>query len=1432
MYVVWYRMADIEITALGSDKRQPANEAQGLAELAQLRNRGDYPLLLEKLKDVQQLPSFEVEFENLTVTRQIPVIDPGITTVASKLVSVLTRAEARRPKREFRLLGGASGVCRSGSMTLILAPPGHGKSTLLKTLAGVEKPSSGSVRYNGQTRVEARADGFNVDRAVIYVDQVDCHLPLFTVRETFQFAVDQTCALPNSPELQKVHQYKVDAMLRLLGLEECADTVVGNELIRGVSGGQKKRVTIGEALLTDPRGVFLDEITNGLDASTAVDIVGALRQWAALTDGVVVAALLQPTPEIFELFDNLILLREGTVVYSGPRQEAIPYLEERGIFCPGDVDLADFLIDFLSSPPLVYERQLELGLTEPVPQADTSSTALPSLAHASLAQDIEAKAEVPAAEEEPTKAHDSPYVVFHFGNETASDATAKKSGYAHGATYNSPTLGQIRTPLSTAELEASYKESRYFAAVQNVLYGSGKKDGTRLKGYAKAQYTGEHAHSFWQHTKINLERQGRMMTRNKGLIAPRLSQSIIFGLILGSLFYQKPGDPPSLRIGLMLFCCMFLSFSNMVELPIVVEAKRVVKKQLSYSFYPTLSYIFSVILVHMPLALTETAILGSFIYWMTGFVVAVDRYFVFLGLLYCINMAMSVLFRMIGLAAPNIAVAQTQVGPLTAIFMIFGGFLITRGNIPPWFIWAYWLSPFSWVLRAMSINEFKSDRYDETLPMGPSSPVRVGDLYLDAFDIPSDFEYQWGGAVVLLGYFVILTLVGAFVLKNRPFELSRGTKRTDDESDVSRDKAAVIRVRPAAGASRDLPFAPATLVFNDIHFTVMVKGQGKKLVPRPLLRGINGYAKPGTLTALMGATGAGKTTLIDVLAGRKTQGEIKGEILVNGKPKEASSFARLSGYVEQNDNHFSTSTVYETMLFAADLRLPSTVTGAQKTAFVEEVMDILELTDLRDRLIGDADDIGLSPGQLKRVTIGVELVANPSILFLDEPTTGLDARAAMTVMRVIRRIASTGRSVICTIHQPSAEVFYMFDRLLLLQSGGYECYFGPLGHRGAELVRYLESCPDVSPKPRRMNPASWMLDVIGAGAAGSNASQALSPAAASTTDGLLSPALPRFPSLYAKSDLRKVNQEEALAAVKADSGAGALLPDGYAATYSQQFTTVLKRMLQSYWRNTSYNFTRLSLLLFLGLLFGFIYFDLDSHDEAGVVARVAILLTVMGFCGILNSATATPVLMKLRPAYYRERMSGMYSSSAYAVSIFICEIPYIFAGVVLITTPLYFLVGLRADATDFFKFLVPNFLNALCYNSTAQLLSALMPNIMVAGIMQGMYFSMFMLFGGIWIPGPQIPAGWKWFYAINPIRYALEAASTTQFECRESLLSNCPNITTITGQTVPLHTYVETNWGYNLNSGYADCVGYLVLWLVVMRILVSLTFRYVSHIKR
>jgi ABC-type multidrug transport system ATPase subunit len=379
---------------------------------------------------------------------------------------------------------------------------------------------------------------------------------------------------------------------------------------------------------------------------------------------------------------------------------------------------------------------------------------------------------------------------------------------------------------------------------------------------------------------------------------------------------------------------------------------------------------------------------------------------------------------------------------------------------------------------------------------------RYGDVVLESRGNQTDERWIWYGIAVLAGLFMFFVLLSTLVLhywrvepkplpplrfeeadykdleddplkeKNESAKRSRNVSaKEDDVSGKGTKEAAAAEQHKASeqSAKRELEslihnmaFEPVTMAFRDIWYTVHVKGKTKKENHDvDLLRGISGYFEPGTMTALMGNTGAGKTTLMDVLAGRKNQGKVKGDMFVNGRAKNEHSFQRLMGYVEQFDSLAPKDTVREAVEFSAALRLPNTTSAEQREKWVNYVLKTLELNSLANTMIGLPLKGGISFEQRKRTSMAVELAANPSLLFLDEPTTGLDSRAALVVVRCIRRIAATGRTVVCTIHQPSTSIFSAFDSLLLLRRGGQAAYMGPVGVDFDLLIEYFTNAPGV-----------------------------------------------------------------------------------------------------------------------------------------------------------------------------------------------------------------------------------------------------------------------------------------------------------------------------------------------------------------------------------
>ncbi|WZZ57598.1 hypothetical protein YC2023_057705 [Brassica napus] len=525
-----------------------------------------------------------------------------------------------------------------------------------------------------------------------------------------------------------------------------------------------------------------------------------------------------------------------------------------------------------------------------------------------------------------------------------------------------------------------------------------------------------------------------------------------------------------------------------------------------------------------------------------------------------------------------------------------------------------------------------------------------------------------------------------------------------------------------------------------------MRDQGVQETRLQLLKGVTSTFKPGVLTALMGVSGAGKTTLMDVLAGRKTGGYIEGDIRVSGFPKKQETFARISGYCEQTDIHSPQITVRESLIFSAFLRLAKEVSKEEKMMFVEQVMELVELVDLRDAIVGIPGVTGLSTEQRKRLTIAVELVANPSIIFMDEPTSGLDARAAAIVMRAVRNTVDTGRTVVCTIHQPSIDIFEAFDELLLMKRGGQVIYSGPLGRDSHKIVEYFEAIPGVPKIPEKYNPATWMLEA--------------SSLAAELKLGV------DFAELYKSSSLCQRNKQLVQELSVPPQGASDLY---FATQFSQdtwgQYKSCLWKQWWTYWRSPDYNVVRFIFTLATALMIGSVFWQIGGKrsNVQDLTMVLGAIYSAVIFIGVNNCSTVQPLVAVERTVFYREKAAGMYSAIPYAISQVTCELPYVFIQTTYYSLIVYGMVGFEWKASKFLWFLFINYSSFLYWTYYGMMTVSLTPNQQVASIFASAFYGIFNLFSGFFIPRPKIPKWWIWYYWICPVAWTIYGLITSQY---------------------------------------------------------------------
>ncbi|ETK88329.1 hypothetical protein L915_07402 [Phytophthora nicotianae] len=1271
-----------------------------------------------------QLPTPEVRFENLSFSVQVPAEVGAHGTVGTHLASIFTPWE-KVPMTTKHALHPMSGIIKPGSMTLILANPGAGKSTFLKALAGKLQDNSkteigGEILYSG-----LKGEDIDLIKLAGLVDQTDNHIPTLTVRETFKFADMCVNGRPEDQpeEMRDIAALRTELFIQILGLEDCADTVVGDALLRGVSGGERKRVTIGEVLVGGQSLFLCDEISTGLDSAATFDIVKSMRTWCKTLGGSVVIALLQPTPEVVEMFDDILMINEGYMVYHGPRTEILEYFEGHGFTCPPRVDPADFLIEVTSGRGHRYANG-----SVPVKDLAVSSE--------------------------------------DFNNLFCQSNIYRKTHEAISKGFN----------------EHQFESPEDFKKAKSVA------------NLARSKEKSEFGLAFVPSTMLLLNRQKLIWLRDPPLLWGKLAEALIIGLVMGMIYFDVSS---TYYLRMIFFSIALFQRQAWQQITISFQLRKVFYKQRARNFFRTTSYAIAESVVQIPVNLVVSFVLGTFFYFMSGLTRTFEKYIVFFLVLVAFQHAISAYMTMLSALSPSITVGQALASISVSFFLLFSGNIILADLIPDYWIWMYWFSPISWALRSNMLSEFSSDRYTDA----------QSKALLESFSITQGTAYIWFGVIVLLAYYFVFTTLNGLALHFIRYEKYKGvTPKAMTDNAPEEDNVYVQVKTPGApdqsGAKGGgLPFTPSNLCIKDLdYFVTLPSGE-----ERQLLQKVTAHFEPGRMVALMGATGAGKTTLMDVIAGRKTGGRIVGEIYVNGELKDPANFSRITAYCEQMDIHSEAATIYEALVFSANLRLPPNFTEEERMNLVHETLDLLELTSISSEMVGR-----LSVEQKKRVTIGVEVVSNPSILFLDEPTSGLDARSALIVMRGVQSIARTGRTVLCTIHQPSISIFELFDGLLLLQKGGYTAYFGDLGVDSVKMLEYFASIPGTEEIRPQYNPATYMLEVIGAG---------------------IGRDVKDYSVEYKNSELCAKNRERTLELCEVSDEFVRHSTLNYrpiATGFWNQLGQLSKKQQLTYWRNPQYNFMRMFLFPIFAVIFGTTFYQLSAGSVKKINSHIGLIYNSMDFIGVVNLMTVLEVTCAERAVFYRERMSNYYGPLPYSLSLFFAEIPYLVLVNILFVTIEYWLVGWSDNGGDFIFFMFVFYLYTAACTYIGQWMAVLMPNEKVANVAVGALSCLFNLFSGYLLPRTAMRRGYKWFTYLMPSSYSLAALVGVQFGDNDDIIAVTSGDET-TDMTVA--QYIEETYDFRPNRKYNFMVGLIVIWAVV-QLAIYLTLKYVSHLKR
>lgn len=1249
--------------------------------------------------------------------------------VTKKIGSLYRRIRPSKSEDVFEILKPMDGIVHSGELLVVLGRPGSGCSTLLKSISsnthGFKIDKTSTISYDGMTphEIEKHYRG-----EVVYNAEADIHFPHLTVFDTLN-TVARLVTPSNrikGVDRESFAKHLAEVSMATYGLSHTRNTKVGSELVRGVSGGERKRVSIAEVSICGSKFQCWDNATRGLDSATALEFIRALKTNATISDTAAVIAIYQCSQDAYDLFDKVCVLHEGYQIFYGPAREAKKYFEDMGYVCPSRQTTADFLT----------------AVTNPTERVTNED-------------------------------------FIRNGKKIPSTAKEMEAHWKNSENYRR-LVSEVDAQLSS-NTEASRRQV---------------KEAHNAKQSKRTRPSSPYTVSYGMQVKYLLIRSFQRIRNDMGITLFQVIANSVMALILSSMFYKVMLSNTTStfysRGAAMFFAVLFNAFSSLLEIFSLYEARPITEKHKRYSLYHPSAEALASVISEIPAKIATSIFFNIIFYFMVNFRRNAGAFFFYYVMNLIATFTMSHIFRCLGSATKTLSEAMVPASIILLALSMYVGFAIPKTKMLGWSKWIWYINPLSYIFESLMINEFHDRHFGcaQFIPSGPayanvSGTERVcsavgsrpglsfvsGDDYLRE-SYRYEHKHKWRGFGIGIGYVIFFLAVYLIFCEYNESAKQRGeilvfTKSTlrkmKKEKKLKSGAAPADDVENSAGtesandkklledsfeesaSSDEIGISKSEAIYHwkNLCYEVQIKDETRRI-----LNCVDGWVKPGTLTALMGASGAGKTTLLDCLASRVTMGTITGDMFVNGHLRD-SSFPRSIGYCQQQDLHLETATVRESLRFSAHLRRPASVSVEEKNKYVEEVIKVLEMEKYADAVVGVAGE-GLNVEQRKRLTIGVELAAKPKLLlFLDEPTSGLDSQTAWSICQLMRKLANHGQAILCTIHQPSALLMQEFDRLLFLQRGGRTVYFGDLGDGCQTMIDYFERY-GAHKCPQGANPAEWMLEVIGA-APGSHANQ-------------------DYHEVWRNSEEYAAVQEELLSMEKElihrplDNTEE---QTEFASSPWYQYCLVTKRLFQQYWRTPSYLWSKIILTLVSQIFIGFTFFKADTSMQ-GLQNQ---MLSVFMFTVIFN-----PTLQQYLPNYVaqrdlyeaRERPSRTFSWKAFMLSQITVEIPWNFAVGTLAFLIYYYPVGFYHNASFagqlnergalFWLFSTAFY---IYIGSTGQMVVAGMEVAEGAGNIASLLFTMSLSFCGVMATPSQMPRFWIFMYRVSPLTYFIDGVLST-----------------------------------------------------------------------
>lgn len=712
---------------------------------------------------------------------------------------------------------------------LVLGRPGSGCTSLLRVLSNHREAFQevqGETWYGSMNHVETKKFRQQIvlntegkSWAVEAIEKLltisdDIHFPTLTVNQTMKFALRNKVPRDRPSRVEEKGHFVQDMrdhILGSLGINHTQKTFVGNEFIRGVSGGERKRVSLAEVMASQSPMQFWDQPTRGLDSKTALEFVQTLRRGADVNGKSVVLTTYQAGNGIYDAFDKVLVLADGRVIYGGSRAAAKAYFEDLGFVCPRGANVADFL----TSVTVLTERETKPGFEQ-------------------------------------------------------------------------------RVPTSPEEFEAAYKASDAYRHVCAAMQPPETLD--HQVDDLKMAVDREKRHRKWQlgprgvytaglrEQVVNCtHRQWQIMMGDRLSLFVKVASAIIQALVCGSLFYDLPSTSQSifLRPGVLFFPVLYFLLESMSETTASFMGRPILVRHKRFGFYRPTAFCIANAITDIPIVMLQVTCFSLIIYFMSGLQMDAGKFFTFWIVVNASTICFCQMFRAVGAMFSHFGTASYITGLLSTIFFVYGGYLIPFSKMHPWFRWIFYLNPGAYAFESLMANEFDGLHLEcvspQYIPYGSGYDGLASDyrgctvLGSDGTGTISGVEYVreqysysvghiWRGFGVLVGFwifFIALTSLG-FEMRNSHggssvllFKRGASSKKLSDE-----EKAAAPRREPERSQQVTAQTArQSTFAWRDLDYYVQYQGAQKQLLNK-----VFGFVQPGNLVALMGCSGAGKTT--------------------------------------------------------------------------------------------------------------------------------------------------------------------------------------------------------------------------------------------------------------------------------------------------------------------------------------------------------------------------------------------------------------------------------------------------------------------------------------------------------------------------------------------------------------------------------------------